>query len=63
MIFAKAKCVPWELPVSSYWAKCTGSEEGSRRDISDAGMQAVDAVWGRGEQICFSLYKYRVFPV
>lgn len=55
MIFAKAKCVLWELPVSSYWAKYTGSEEQSREDVSDAGMQAVYAVWGRGEEICSSL--------
>lgn len=37
MVFAKAKCVPWELPVSSYRAKCTGGEEGSRGHVSDAG--------------------------
>lgn len=36
MVFAKAKCVPWELPVSSYWAKCTGDEEGRKGDASNA---------------------------
>lgn len=35
MVFAKAECVPWELPVSSSRAKCTGGEEGRKGDASN----------------------------
>lgn len=57
MVFAKAKCVPWERLVSSERAKCTGGEEGSggRRFRRRQWMQSG----GRGAKSVPLCNKYR----